>query len=216
MSKGKILFQLTGSIACYKACSLISRLVQEGFEVQTAVTPGALQFIGESTLEGLTSRPVLKDTYERGRTMDHIHVPQWADLALLCPATASTINRLAAGVGDDFISTVFLAYPLQKKPYLIAPAMNQQMYSHPATQSSLRRLKDWGVHVLPTGSGYQACGDVGEGRLLEPDEMLEVILKFFELERHCEKQKERRDEGLSDSQSHVQDHARCVAGEMRT
>ena len=178
MSRGKILFQLTGSIACYKACILLSRLVQEGFEVQTVVTPGALHFIGESTLEGLTSRPVLQDTYESGRNMDHIHLPQWADLALLCPATASTINRLAAGTGDDLVSTLFLAFDLKTKPYVIAPAMNQQMYHHPATQASLKKLQEWGVHTLPTGSGYQACGVVGEGRLLEPDQIYEAILKL--------------------------------------
>lgn len=180
MSKGNILFKLTGSIACYKACCLISRLVQDGFEVQTVVSKNALHFIGESTLEGLTRRPVLSDIYERGRNMDHIHLPKWADLSLICPASASTLNRLATGSGDDLITTLFLASDLKNKPYWVAPAMNQQMYHHPATQSSLERLKQWGVHILPTETGHQACGDFGEGRLLNPDQIFDMILKDWD------------------------------------
>ena len=179
MSKGNILFHLTGSIACYKACILISRLVQHGFDVQTVLTQNALHFIGASTLEGLTRRSPLSDTYERGRNMDHIHLSKWADLALVCPATASSINRLAVGSGDDLLTALFLSYDLKSKPYWVAPAMNQQMYHHPATQSSLERLKSWGVRVLPTETGHQACGDFGEGRLLNPDQVFEHIVGAF-------------------------------------
>ena len=134
MSKGKILFQLTGSIACYKACGLISKLVQSDYEVQTVVTPGALEFIGRSTLEGLTGRGVFFDLYEKTRVMEHIHLNRWADLSLLCPASASTINKLANGIGEDAVGALFLSYELGKKPYWIAPAMNHQMYLHPSTQ----------------------------------------------------------------------------------
>ena len=95
MRAKRVLFQLSGSIAAYKACSLISRLVQEGREVQVACTQGALQFVGSATLEGLTGRPVFSDVYERGRMMDHIHLAKWADVAILCPASADAINRLS-------------------------------------------------------------------------------------------------------------------------
>jgi phosphopantothenoylcysteine decarboxylase/phosphopantothenate--cysteine ligase len=176
MSKGKILFQLSGSIAGYKACFVISRLVQEGYEVQTVATANAQKFIGAATLEGLTSKAVLTDTFEPGRNMDHINLAKWADLAVLCPATASSINRLASGIAEDVVGSLFLAYDLRTKPYLVFPAMNRQMLAHPATQTSLQRLKDWGVRVMPTDHGHQACGDVGMGRLLEPNQIFEQIV----------------------------------------
>ncbi|MCM2324712.1 MAG: flavoprotein [Oligoflexia bacterium] len=176
MSKSRILFQLSGSIACYKACQVISRLVQADFEVQPVCTQAALQFIGPATLEGLTGKPVFSDTFTPGRMLDHIHLTKWADLAIVCPATADVINRLASGNASDCVGSLFLAYDL-KKPYLIAPAMNHQMMAHPATRASLEKLQSWNVQVLSTASGYQACGDVGPGRLLEPDEIFAAIQK---------------------------------------
>jgi len=167
-SKGKILFQLTGSIACYKACNVVSKLVQEGFDVKTVCSQNALKFIGKSTLEGLTHNAVYVDTFEDRSALEHIALTKWLDLAIICPATANIINKLAAGIGDDYISTVFLAFDFSK-PYLIAPAMNQNMWAHPATRRSTGILKDWGVKILGTGTGYQACGDKGAGRLLEPE-----------------------------------------------
>ncbi|MCM2279696.1 MAG: flavoprotein [Oligoflexia bacterium] len=176
MSKSKILFQLSGSIACYKACQVISRLVQDGHEVQPVCTQGALRFIGAATLEGLTGKPVFSDTFTSGRMLDHVNLAKWADLAILCPASADVINRLAVGNASDCVGSLFLAWDL-KKPYLVAPAMNQQMMAHPATQESLSKLASWKVHILGTGSGYQACGDIGPGRLLEPEQLLEAIRK---------------------------------------
>src|SRR4051812_24146469 len=182
MSKNKnVLFLLTGSIAAYKSCHVISRLVQDGFEVQTAATEGALKFVGAATLEGLTGRPVFADVFERGKMMGHIELAQWADLAIVCPATANTINSLASGIATDCVGTLFLAYDL-KKPFLIAPAMNQQMYKHPATQNALKKLEQFGVQVLPTDEGHQACGDVGPGRLLEPEIILKSILETLKAE----------------------------------
>ena len=150
--------------------------MQEGHEVQTVATTSALKFIGKATLEGLTGRPVFTDNFEDGRMMGLIDWAKWADLAIVCPATANTLNSLAAGLASDCIGTLFLAYDL-KKPYLVAPAMNQQMWNHPATQHSLERLKNFGVTILPSGFGHQACGDVGPGRLLEPDVIHEWIRK---------------------------------------
>jgi phosphopantothenoylcysteine decarboxylase/phosphopantothenate--cysteine ligase len=176
MSKGKILFQLSGSIACFKACALISRLVKDGYEVEVVATNSALKFVGEATLEGLTGRRVHTDTFAGGDYMSHIRLERWADLLLLCPATANLINKLANGIGDDLVSTLFLAHDF-KKPYLIAPAMNEKMIVHPTTQAAMQKLSGWGIRVLQSGAGSLACGENGEGRLLEPDELYREIEK---------------------------------------
>lgn len=174
MSASKILFQLSGSIACFKACSLLSMLVKAGHEVEVVATRSALKFVGEATLEGLTGRRVHTDTFEPGGSMQHIHLMRWADVVVLCPASANTLNKFAAGVGDDLVTTLFLAHDF-KKPYLVAPAMNHAMYAHPATQAAIERLGAWGVQVLGTGTGALACGEHGEGRMLEPDEIFTAI-----------------------------------------
>jgi phosphopantothenoylcysteine decarboxylase/phosphopantothenate--cysteine ligase len=174
--KPRLLFFLTGSISCYKACFAISRLVQAGVEVRTVATPAALQFVGKATLEGLTGQPVASDMWEPGRAMEHINLARWADLALVAPATANTINRLANGLADDLVGSLFLAWELQKKPWWIAPAMNVAMFEHPLTQASLAKLGGLGVRVFPTGSGPLACGEEGAGRLLEPEQLVLQVL----------------------------------------
>lgn len=175
MNSGKnILFQLTGSIAAYKACSLISRLVQVGHSIQPVCTASALEFVGKATLEGLTGKKVLTSCFEDGTMMDHIRLVKWADLLILCPATAASINRLAQGLADDLVGAIFLANNFQK-PYWIAPAMNAGMYQHPATQAALTQLRGWGAVIHEPGTGMLACGDVGQGRLIEPDHLFESI-----------------------------------------
>lgn len=174
--KTKILFLMTGSIACYKACNLISKLVQNNFEVQVVASPSALQFVGEATLEGLSGRPVESDLFERGHIMDHIHLIRWADLVVVAPATANYINKMAQGSGEDLLTTLFLAHDF-KKPFLIAPAMNSTMYSHPLTQKSLGTLKEMGIQILETASGILACGETGWGKLLDPDLIFQEIQK---------------------------------------
>lgn len=168
MSKSKILVIMTGSIACYKACQVVSRLVQSGHEVQVVTTKSALNFVGPATLEGLSGRKVLCDMYEVGQMMGHIHWARWADLILVAPATANFINKIAHGLADDLASTLFLSHDF-KRPFLIAPAMNSSMYSHPVTQGSLKRLQELGVQVLETASGVLACGEEGYGKLLDPE-----------------------------------------------
>jgi phosphopantothenoylcysteine synthetase/decarboxylase len=175
-----ILFQLTGSIACFKACDLVSRLAKRGFTVQTVASAGALRFVGAATLEGLTGRPPFTDLYETGRTMDHIRLARWADLALLCPATANSMNRLAAGLADDAIGALFLAWEIRTKPYLVAPAMNATMWDHPATRAAREKLLSYGAKLLPVGDGRLACGEQGEGRLLEVDELEKLVLLALE------------------------------------
>ncbi len=173
----KVLFIMSGSIACYKAAQVISRLVQNDIQVQVVASPSALQFIGKATLEGLSGRPVVSDLFQDGHAMDHIHLIREADLILLAPATANTINKMAQGLGDDLISTLFLAHDF-KKPFLIAPAMNTSMYNHPITQNSLQKLKAMGLKILDSASGILACGEVGYGKLLEPDLILKETLDY--------------------------------------
>ena len=172
----RVLFALSGSISCYKACHAISRLVQAKVEVQTVVTAGALRFIGAATLEGLTGRAPFADLWTPGRAMEHIDVARWADLAVLAPASANTLNRLSAGLADDPLGALFLAWELKCKPWWVAPAMNSVMLEHPSTQASLARLAGMGVRVLPSEDGTLACGEIGPGRLLDPDTLVRHIL----------------------------------------
>jgi len=178
MSRANIVIMLTGSIACYKACDLISKLIKEKFQVRCVVTESALEFIGAATLEALTGNPIHKGMFEANMNMDHISLNKWADLFLVCPATANTINKLANGIADDLIGSSFLANNL-KKPFWIAPAMNEGMYHHPITQKSLKYLEDLGCHIFDVGEGRLACGDIGKGKLLEPALLMEKILKEF-------------------------------------
>lgn len=176
MSNSKILFIMTGSIACYKACSVISKLVQKGHDVQVVATESALKFVGNATLEGLTGKPTLTDLFAAGNVMDHIHLVRWADLIIVAPATAHFMNKMAHGLGDDLASTLFLAHDFTK-PFLVSPAMNTMMYRHPTTQESLKKLIAMGVRVLDSATGPLACGENGFGRLLEPEEILAEIDK---------------------------------------
>lgn len=174
MSRAEILFVLTGSIACYKACQAISRLRADGYAVQTVVTEAALHFVGAATLEGVSGRPVARDLYAPGAMMEHIHLIRRADLVVVAPATANFINQAAAGIADDLACALFLAHRFDK-PFLIAPAMNTAMYAHPATQASMGRLREWGIDILHSDVGRLACGEQGEGRLLEPDALVAHI-----------------------------------------
>ncbi len=174
MSGSNILFVLSGSIACYKACDAISRLVQRGHRVRAVVTEAALRFVGAATLEGLTGEKVAVDLFTAGTALDHINLTRWADIVVVCPATANLLNRAAAGLGEDLVGTLLLAHDW-KKPLLFAPAMNPLMWSHPSTTASVQKLKSWGARFIAAGSGRTACGEVGEGRLAEPPEIVAAI-----------------------------------------
>jgi phosphopantothenoylcysteine decarboxylase/phosphopantothenate--cysteine ligase len=178
MSKN-IIFALTGSIACYKACSVISKLVQKNNNIQCILTKNALNFIGKSTIEGLTQNQALVDMFENKSYTKHIELSKWADIAIVCPATANIINKFASGIGDDFLTTFFLSWKIGEKPFLIFPAMNENMYLHPVTQKSIDYLKSIGVYVSQTKSGYLACGEKGAGRLLEVEEILKIIESYI-------------------------------------
>src|SRR5688572_19818506 len=170
----KILFILSGSIACYKGCAAISQLVQHGHQVRTVATPAALKFVGVATLEGLTRERVWTDLFEDGAALDHITLARWADVVVICPATAHTLNRMAAGLGDDLAGALLLAHDWTT-PLVIAPAMNPAMWTHPATGGSVARLRAWGARFVELGVGRTACGEMGEGRLPEPDEIVAAI-----------------------------------------
>lgn len=168
----KVLFCLSGSISAFKACQVISKLAQDGHEVQTVVTPGALHFIGTATLEGLTGRPVLTDLWQDA--MAHVELTRWADYAVLCPASANACARLANGLADDLVGALALAWP-REKPFHVFPAMNTQMLTAPATQTNLARLRERGFRVHDADKGALACGETGEGRLPEPEQILKTL-----------------------------------------
>lgn len=174
MKHSKLLFSISGSIASYKAADTISKLVQKGYEIQVVATKSALKFIGSATLEGLTGKKVMTDIFKNGKMMSHIDLVKWADIMILAPATASTINSMRSGLGDNLVLSLFLAHDWGK-PYIIAPAMNTKMWMHPATQSSLRKLIEWGVNVLEPNTGDLACGDYGPGRMVEPVQIIHSL-----------------------------------------
>ncbi len=169
-----ILFIFTGSIACYKAVNVVSKLAQEGHQVQCILTPSASQFIGAPTLEGLTGLRVHTSVFEEGQIMGHIKLIRDADIVVVAPATANFINKISAGIADDLASTLFLAHDF-KKPFILFPAMNSFMYHHPTTQKSIEKLTAMGITISSTGSGILACGEVGYGKLLEPELILNEI-----------------------------------------
>jgi phosphopantothenoylcysteine decarboxylase/phosphopantothenate--cysteine ligase len=173
-----VLLLMSGSIAAFKVVQLVSRLVQApvGAEVEVVMTPAARGFIGEASLEGLTGRRVRSETFAAGDHMEHIRLVRWADVVLAAPCTANTLNKLASGIGDDLVGTLFLAHDFTK-PWLIAPAMNTRMYEHPTTRASLERLRGMGCTIVEPGNGALACGEVGAGRLAEPEALLAAVLQ---------------------------------------
>lgn len=177
MSSSKnILFILTGSIACFKACELISKLVKQGHKVKCVTTPSALNFIGKATLEGLTGQAVASQTFEENNMMDHIYLARQADMIIACPVTANALNKWAYGLSDDLASTLFLAFD-KPNQFFIVPAMNSKMYEHPSTQKSIQTLLDYGYQVLPTQEGELACGEYGSGRMLDAESIYQMIFK---------------------------------------
>lgn len=174
----KILVGISGSIAAYKACELISTLKKQGAQVRVLASDSALQFIGKASLEGLSGEKVLTSDFTEGSMMDHIHLSKWADVFVIAPATAQTLNSLSTGTGHGILTSTFLAYDL-KKPMFIAPAMNTLMLAHPTTQASLEKLKTMGVEILDTDAGQLACGDVGLGRLIAPEKIVERLAEVF-------------------------------------
>jgi phosphopantothenoylcysteine decarboxylase / phosphopantothenate---cysteine ligase len=170
-----ILLGVSGGIAAYKAAELVRPLREQGCEVRVVMTAAATEFVSPLTFQALSGQPVrtslLDPAAEAG--MGHIELARWADRVLMAPATADLIARLAAGLADDLPTTLALA---TQAPLYLAPAMNQQMWRHPATQENIGRLRARGVRILGPGEGRQACGDQGPGRMLEPMEIVVDLL----------------------------------------
>ncbi|EOQ76070.1 bifunctional phosphopantothenoylcysteine decarboxylase/phosphopantothenate--cysteine ligase CoaBC [Acinetobacter lactucae] len=173
-----IVLAVTGGIAAYKSAILVRRLKDYGFDVRVVMTHGAQAFITPLTFQALSGNPVhtelLDPAAEAG--MGHIELARWADLLLVAPASCDTLAKFANGLADDLLSTVFLA---TKSPVWVAPAMNQQMWAAKATQRNLQTLVDDGVHVIMPDAGEQACGDVGLGRMPEPEEIARQVAGYF-------------------------------------
>ncbi len=178
LSGKRIVLGVTGGIAAYKAAELVRLLGKQGAEVQVAMTEGATHFVTATTFQALSGRPVYLDQWDARmpNAMAHIDLSRQADLILVAPASADFLARIAHGMADDLLSTMVLA---RDCPLLVAPAMNRQMWENPATQRNVALLQGDGVAILGPASGEQACGEVGAGRMLEPEELLEEVIAFF-------------------------------------
>ena len=180
-----IVLGLSGGIACYKAAELCRALIKAGATVQVVMTEAAEQFITPVTMQALSGRPVFTSQWDsrasggQDNNMAHINLSREADAILIAPCSADFMAKLLHGRADDLLSLMCLARPINTVPLLVSPAMNREMYAHPATQRNLAQLQSDGATVLGVGSGFQACGETGDGRMLEPDELLEDIIAFF-------------------------------------
>lgn len=178
LSNRHILLGVTGGIAAYKAAELIRRFQDQGAMVKVIMTPAATEFITPLTLQALSGEPVHLDLLnpEAEAAMGHIELARWADVFVVAPASADFIAKVSHGQADDLLSTVCLAC---NAPMFVAPAMNQAMWGQDSTQDNMEKLRTRGVSVLGPGSGLQACGDVGAGRLLEVEEIVQQVSSFF-------------------------------------
>src|SRR4051795_11347902 len=168
----KILLGVSGGIAAYKAAELARLLMQDGHEVQVVMTEAATEFVRPLTFAALTGRKVLTDPFAIESAIEHISVAQDNELLVIAPATADLLARLAHGLANDFLTTTYLAFT---GTVVIAPAMNVNMWQHPATQANLETLRRRGHHIVEPGAGYLACGMTGPGRLAEPAEIVQAI-----------------------------------------
>jgi phosphopantothenoylcysteine decarboxylase/phosphopantothenate--cysteine ligase len=174
----RILLGVSGGVAAYKAAELARELQRAGARVRVVMTEAGTRFVGIATFQALTGEPVFVDAWDTriGNGMAHIDLSREADLILIAPATADLMARLAHGLADDLLSTLCLA---RDCPLAIAPAMNRQMWEHPATQRNARQLAADGIELIGPGSGDQACGETGPGRMLEPEAIVEAVCAFF-------------------------------------
>ncbi len=179
MLKGKkILLGITGSIAAYKAATITRLLVKQGAEVQVVMTPLAKEFITPLTMATLSQKPILIDFFdpESGDWNSHIDLGTWADLFLIAPATANTLAKMAHGIADNLLLTTYLS---ARCPVFIAPAMDRDMFNHPATTKNIEILTSNGSRFIDVGSGELASGLIGEGRMEEPEKIVEIISDYF-------------------------------------
>ena len=174
LTNKEILLGVTGGIAAYKTADLCSKLVQSGAKVTVAMTQSAKQFIGPTTFEALTGRPVYEHLFQpvEHHQGEHIGLARRASLYIVAPATANFIGRVANGIADDLVSTLAMTVTC---PIMIAPAMNTEMWNKPPVQRNLDQLREDGVEIIEPGSGWLSCGQVGPGRMSEPAEILAAV-----------------------------------------
>ena len=177
-----IVLGLSGGIACYKAAELCRAMIKEGATVQVVMTEAAAQFITPVTMQALSNRSVYTSQWDarEPNNMAHINLGREADAILVAPASADFMAKLLHGRADDLLSLMCLARPIDRVPLLLAPAMNREMWAHPATQRNVAQLRADGAHVLGVGQGEQACGETGDGRMLEPEEILFDLIAHFQ------------------------------------
>ena len=183
MLKGKtVVLGVTGGIAAYKSAALTSLLVKAGAQVQVIMTEHARQFIAPLTFESLTGRRCLTDTFDRNHeySTEHVELAKEADVVMIVPATANIIAKIAHGMADDMLTTTMLACDC---PKIVAPAMNTRMYENPVTQDNIRKLEEYGMTIAHPTSGHLACGDIGKGKMLEPEELFQYILMACAFEK---------------------------------
>jgi phosphopantothenoylcysteine decarboxylase/phosphopantothenate--cysteine ligase len=175
----KIVLGITGSIAAYKACLIIRGLIKKGAEVQVVITPSGKEFITPITLSALTHKPVISEFFSQrdGTWNSHVDLGLWADAMLIAPCTASTLGKMAHGIADNMLITTYLS---MKAPVFIAPAMDLDMYRHPATQNNIKKLQDFGNHIIEAASGFLASGLEGKGRMEEPEVIVDYLDRYFE------------------------------------
>ncbi len=176
---------LTGGIACYKAAELCRQLVKQGATVQVVMTRAAERFITPVTMQALSSRTVYRSQWDarEPNNMPHINLAREADAILIAPCSADFMARLVHGHADGLLSLMCLARPIARVPLLLAPAMNREMWAHPATQRNMAQLQRDGATILGVGSGDQACGETGDGRMLEPFELVHDLVALFQPKR---------------------------------
>lgn len=183
MLKGKnVLLGVTGSIAAYKTAYLASSLKKLKCNVDVIMTHNATNFINPITFESLTGNKCITDTFDRNFEfqVEHVSLAKKVDIFMIAPASANVIGKLASGIADDMLTTTFLACKCKK---IVVPAMNTNMYENPIVQDNIKKLESYGIEVVQPNSGYLACGDVGAGKMPEPDELLEYILRDIALEK---------------------------------
>jgi len=175
----RIVLGLTGGVACYKSAELVRRLLEHGATLEVVMTESACRFVTPSTFQALSGRPVHTDLWDdrAHNSMAHINLTRNADVVLVAPATANFMAKLSHGLADDLLSTLCLASNIA---LLVAPAMNREMWLAPATQRNVAQLRADGVQILGPGTGLQACGETGDGRMLEPEELVSALIAHFQ------------------------------------
>jgi len=180
----KIILGITGSIAAYKAAYLLRGLVKEGAEVQVVMTPSAKEFITPVTMSALSGKPVASEFFAAndGTWHSHVDMGQWADLMVIAPASAASIGKMANAVCDNLLITTYLS---AKCPVMIAPAMDLDMYRHPANLKNIEKLRSYGNLIIEPDEGELASGLHGKGRMKEPDAIIREIVFFFAEKKNC-------------------------------